>query len=352
MDNAKNKDDKINNISKQSILYEDLENKIKQLMLEKEELLLLSRQLLEEKEQEDSLQFSWAGNLGHWYWNIKTNRVTFNPLKATTLGYDINELPEKVSYQFFTDKVHPDDYQKTMNAMLEHLQGNKPVYEVEYRIRTKEGQYKWYYDRGKITKRKSDGTPLFLAGIVFDITEQKALEIELEAENKILTCLSYTDGLTQIYNHRFLMMKLNQCIQVWEVEKKPFSIAIFDIDNFKIVNDSFGHVNGDKVLQEIAQLLVSNVRVTDIVGRYGGEEFLVIYPDADLEVAMNISERVRRAIEEYQFCTGSKITVSSGVKEYGGLPQNEFIHKADKHLYYAKTNGKNCVCSEEDCTEL
>lgn len=347
-----NKDKIINHSSKQSILYEDLENRIKQLMLEKEELSLLNQQLLEEREQEDSLQFSWAGNLGHWYWNIKTNRVTFNPLKATTLGYDINELPEKVSYQFFTDKVHPDDYQKTMHAMLEHLYGNKPVYEVEYRIKTKEGQYKWYYDWGKITKRHSDGSPLFLAGIVFDITEQKALEIELESEIKILTCLSFTDGLTQIYNHRFLMVKLNQCIQVWEVEKKTFSIAIFDIDNFKKINDSFGHVNGDKVLQEIAKLLVNNVRVTDIVGRYGGEEFVVIYPDADLEVAMNISERVRRAIEEHQFSINQKVTVSGGVKEYTGLQQKEFIHKADIVMYYAKTNGKNRICSENDCILL
>lgn len=343
-----NKDKIINNSPKQSTVYEDLEKRIEQLILEKEELSLLNQQLLEEREQEDSLQFSWAGNLGHWYWNIKTNRVTFNLLKATTLGYDINELPEKVSYEFFTDKVHPDDYQKTMNAMLEHLHGNKPVYEVEYRIKTKEGKYKWYYDRGKITMRNPDGSPLFLAGIVFDITEQKALEIELESEIKVLTCLSYTDGLTQIYNHRFLMGKLNQCIQVWEVEKKPFSIAIFDVDNFKKVNDSFGHVNGDKVLQEVAELIVSNVRVTDIVGRYGGEEFVVIYPDADLEVAINISERVRRAIEEHQFSINQKITVSGGVKEYTGLQQKEFIHKADIVMYYAKTNGKNRICSDKD----
>ncbi len=83
-----------------------------QLLKRINDLEMLTQELLNEKEQETRLEYAWTGNLGHWYWNVKTNEVTFNPLKVITLGYDKNEIPEHVSYQFFTDKLHPEDYQK------------------------------------------------------------------------------------------------------------------------------------------------------------------------------------------------------------------------------------------------
>jgi PAS domain S-box-containing protein len=100
------------------------------------------------------------------------------------LGYDKSEIPEHVAYQFFTDKLHPDDYQKTMDAMIDHLHGKTAVYEVEYQIRTKDGKYRWYYDRGAITQHDDSGKPVFLAGIVFDITEKKEMQMDLEYKNK------------------------------------------------------------------------------------------------------------------------------------------------------------------------
>ena len=123
------------------------------------EIETLNKELLEEKAQENRLDFAWTGNLGHWYWNVKTNSVVFNELKVTTLGYSVEDLPQTVNYQFFTDKLHPDDYQNTMNAMIFHLQGRASVYETEYRIQAKDKSWKWYYDRGKITQRDIDGNP-------------------------------------------------------------------------------------------------------------------------------------------------------------------------------------------------
>jgi hypothetical protein len=93
----------------------------KQLIQTIEEIQILNQQLLEEKEQAVGLDFSWTCNLGHWYWNLMTNNVTFNPLKVTTLGYTEEEIPKKVDYQYFTEKLHPEDYQKTMDAMLAHI---------------------------------------------------------------------------------------------------------------------------------------------------------------------------------------------------------------------------------------
>lgn len=135
-----------------------------------EELEVLNRELLNEKEQQTKLEYAWTGNLGHWYWNFKSNTVTFNPLKVTTLDYSKEEIPEQVTYQYFTDKLHPEDYPVTMKAMKNNLTGKANVYEVEYRIKAKDGSYRWYHDLGKIAQYDNNGTPILVAGIVFDNT--------------------------------------------------------------------------------------------------------------------------------------------------------------------------------------
>lgn len=319
-------------------------NLTKEQLLERiEELEILNREILKEKEQETRLEYAWTGNLGHWYWNRKTNTVTFNPLKVTALGYDKSEIPKHVNFQFFTDKLHPDDYQKIMNIMTDHLNGKTTVYEAEYRIRTKNGKYKWYYDRGKVTKHDDNGKPLFLSGIVFDITEKKETQLELEYKNKILAEMSTIDGLTKINNHRALAEYLKANISDANRTNNPLSVAIFDIDDFKKVNDSKGHIYGDQVLIDVAANIKNSIRISDVAGRYGGEEFMVIFPNTDLETATKISERIRQAIESYSFVDGLKITISGGIKEYEREDMTELINLADKNLYKAKKNGKNQI---------
>jgi PAS domain S-box-containing protein len=160
----------------------------------KEELieLLESRDLfiesfLKEQDEGKTLRYAWTGNLGHWYWDVENNIVEFNELKVTNLGYDVSEIPENCGYEFFTDKLHPDDYEGVMQNMRDHLSGKAPVYEVEYRIRTRNNEWRWYHDRGKITQHDKNGKPLFLAGIVFDISEKKGYE---ERQNVLIQSLS------------------------------------------------------------------------------------------------------------------------------------------------------------------
>jgi diguanylate cyclase (GGDEF)-like protein/PAS domain S-box-containing protein len=308
---------------------------------------MLTRELLKEKEQETRLEYAWTGNLGHWYWNIKTNEVTFNPLKVTTLGYDKNEIPEHVTYQFFTDKLHPEDLQNAMDAMRNHLYGKSEVYEVEYRIMAKDGSFKWYYDRGRITQYDDDGKPIFLAGIVFDVTEKKEMQLELEYKNRILSEMSSIDGLTKIANHRTLTEYLK--IEMAEASRTSshLSIAIFDIDDFKKVNDSKGHVYGDQVLVDVASIMTKSIRETDFAGRYGGEEFMVIFPNTPLSVAGKISERIRKAVEDYTFVDGLKIYISGGVGQYNNETITELVNVADTRLYKAKSNGKNQVVADQ-----
>lgn len=308
-------------------------------------LEMLTQELLNEKEQETRLEYAWTGNLGHWYWNIKTNEVTFNPLKVTTLGYDKSEIPEHVTYQFFTDKLHPEDFQKAMDAMRDHLYGKADVYEIEYRIKAKDGTFKWYYDRGRITQY-DNGKPAFLAGIVFDITEKKETQLELEYKNRILSEISSIDGLTKIGNHRTLIEHLKAEITETSRTSSQLSIALFDIDDFKKVNDSKGHVYGDQVLVDIASIMKKSIRDTDFVGRYGGEEFMVIFPNTTLSVASKISDRIRQAVEDYNFVDGLRITISGGTSQYNNETITELVHSADTKLYTAKRNGKNQIVSD------
>src|SRR5690554_2228778 len=102
---------------------------------------------LKQLENDESINVKWAGNLGHWTWFLKENKVIFNDLKASTLGYNPKDIGD-VGFEFFTSKLHPDDYESVMDNMRKHLKGESSAYEVEYRIRHKDGHYLWYYDRG------------------------------------------------------------------------------------------------------------------------------------------------------------------------------------------------------------
>lgn len=317
--------------------------------LSKDELLkkvysldALNKQLLKEKEQETKLNYDWTGNLGHWYWNIQDNNVKFNHLKITTLGYTEDEIPNDVNYQFFTDKLHPEDYDKTMQAMMDHLTGKKNVYEIEYRIKCKDGRYKWYYDIGKITQYDKEGKPLLLAGIVFDITERKLLEVELEKKNKVLSEKAFIDELTKMFNFRSIKEYLYTQVNESKYKEVPLSIVIFDIDNFKKLNDTKGHMFGNDVLIKISRIIKENIRKDDIAGRFGGEEFIIILPNTDSESAANIAERIREAVEKSDFF-GIKVTISGGVNQYKGEEIGTLIEIADEKLYRAKNTGKNKI---------
>ena len=321
--------------------HEDLTRE--ELIRKIESLELLNNQLLTEREQEAALDFAWSGNLGHWYWNVADNQVTFNPLKVTTLGYGLNEVPRQVPFQFFTGLLHPDDYETAMSAMREHLQGRSVVYEVEYRIRAKDGSYLWYYDRGKVTAFDENGRPLFVAGIVFDITEKKKAQQELERQNEFLSEQMMLDSMTGVANHGAILEMLRRDLSLAQKSQGDLCIVLFDIDDFKLVNDTRGHLFGDRVLTGFAELVRTIIRSGDSFGRYGGEEFLLILPQTNKAGALRIAERIRTAVEEHRFFGDIRITVSGGLKQYGGGDAEELIEQADRNLYLAKAAGKNRI---------
>lgn len=173
---------------------------------------------------------------------------------------------------------------------------------------------------------------------------------ELKEANHQLKELIGTDGLTGLYNYRYFQGKLQEEMARAERYAKIVSLVMIDIDNFKNINDTYGHLSGDVVLRSVASLIWETSRNTDTVVRYGGEEFSVILPETDLKGAAVFAERVRKRIEEKLIAVDGitmRVTVSIGISVYdpnkSRRDKDEFILAADKALYNSKNSGKNKI---------
>lgn len=171
---------------------------------------------------------------------------------------------------------------------------------------------------------------------------------QARADKEELERLANFDLLTGLYNRQAILSKLRELINSAKRYKEDFSLSMLDIDHFKRVNDRYGHLTGDEVLEKIATLIRRNIRDTDVAGRYGGEEFIIILPQADLSSALVVNERIRSVIEnaEMKDSVGNvfAITVSLGLSSWEpGEDAHSLISRTDEALYKAKQNGRNRV---------
>ncbi len=184
---------------------------------------------------------------------------------------------------------------------------------------------------------------IFLARLRLQVKYIQTLK-QLEKKNEELLELSVTDPLTGLYNRRFVLEQLRNEIWRKKRHKKKLAVLLLDIDNFKSVNDNYGHTIGDLVLKEVAVRIKELVRKTDIVSRYGGEEFLIVLTEIDTPKLIQLSDRIRSAIEAVKFDIESlKITVSGGLCLIGEHCVDDAIAEADEKLYEAKNGGKNVI---------
>ena len=166
--------------------------------------------------------------------------------------------------------------------------------------------------------------------------------------------MSVTDQLTGLHNRRFIMARIDEALARLQRGVEPAAVMIADVDHFKHINDHWGHDSGDKVLCEIAERLKANMRAIDVSCRYGGEEFVMVMPGADLEAALLAAERLREAIENEPFALGegqgeTRISISAGVAQmHKGDSAGKVLIRADKALYDAKNAGRNQVCAAAD----
>lgn len=167
---------------------------------------------------------------------------------------------------------------------------------------------------------------------------------KLEIKNRTLLKLVNIDHLTKINNRKSIDLTLVKELRRSKKQKSELSVIIFDIDNFKKINDTYGHNVGDKVLKTLAKVVSSTIRDTDFFGRWGGEEFIIVSPQTSIENALVLAEKVRTAIASYKFDTVNRVTCSIGVARYLDEDTSEnIIHNADTALYEAKHSGKNKV---------
>jgi diguanylate cyclase (GGDEF)-like protein len=160
--------------------------------------------------------------------------------------------------------------------------------------------------------------------------------------------MTIMDGLTGIHNKRYLVEQLDRELSRATRHGRPLSMVICDIDHFKLVNDEFGHLAGDYVLKEVAQLAKSRIRPDDVIARYGGEELAIILPETDLTGGVRIADQLRKMIDDETFVFEDEyidVTISCGVAQLQpGWRAYEFVRAADMQLYEAKRAGRNCVC--------
>jgi len=200
---------------------------------------------------------------------------------------------------------------------------------------------------GKIAQRLQDGDQIQLSStIVLKFTWQHPLE---EALQRSLYHSAVRDGLTGLYNKRFLIERFEQEFAYATRHDRPLSVLVFDLDHFKAVNDNFGHAAGDAMLQAVANLVRESIRHEDVLGRFGGEEFVLLMRETLLETGIAVAERIRRDVaclvvphegQEVQVTTS--IGVSSST-EHGVESAMDLFIRADRRLYEAKEAGRNRI---------
>jgi len=238
------------------------------------------------------------------------------------------------------NSIYPDDLDYAERSLAQVLETGA-VEDREYRIISADGQLRWLSDKCFISRHAEPGQRLIVVGMAEDITEKKALEDELQR-------LASTDVLTGSSNRRHFFDSAQRAFDEARLEGSPLAFLLLDIDDFKLINDTYGHPEGDLVLQRIAETGRGALRVGDLFGRIGGEEFAVLLPGCTPEMARQIAERLQREIQRLSFSHDGKgfgVTVSQGLA--GLAPEDETLDplfaRADSAMYQAKRQGKNQI---------
>ncbi len=226
---------------------------------------------------------------------------------------------------------HPDMPNSIFKEIWETIKSNN-IWHGEIKNKRKDNTHYWV-NTTISPWFNSDGEKIGYIAVRQDISDKKIVEE-----------LSVRDHLTKLYNRIKLDEEFSKEISRAQRFQHPLSVIILDIDHFKDVNDTYGHLVGDSVLVELAKILENNIRSTDILGRWGGEEFVIICPETDSTGAENLAEKIRENIEKHSFSTVGNKTASFGVSQFISKDnEQQMIARADKALYDAKENGRNRV---------
>ncbi len=287
-------------------------------------------QELKASEQRWQLALNGAGD-GLWDWDLASGVVFRSAGWKKMLGYEESEIGNSV--EEWRELVHPDDLAAVQSALQGYLNRNSESFCCDYRLRGKDGSWRWVSDRGQAVWNES-GVAVRVAGSQMDITARKLEQEHLSLEAK-------TDALTGLWNRREFDRALEFHTRTTKDKLVGPSLCVFDFDNFKLINDTFGHASGDKVLKAFGRVLRENLRHRDICCRLGGDEFVVILPETEVTEAKVLAKRVSANFGAVRFESETGVEFraqcSFGVGEPGGV---DLLSVADGLLYAAKKQSK------------
>lgn len=260
-------------------------------------------------------------------WRAGTDTLCdyFNP---TWLRFTGKTMEDEVG-NGWTNGVHPEDFDRCVQIYLDAFH-KREAFEMEYRLLRFDGVYRWINDRG---------TPMFENGVFIGYLGS-CMDVTDKVEGQLLREMAQTDGLTKVFNRQHFEHLGNIEFSRAKRFKTPLSLVMIDIDAFKSINDNYGHLAGDHVLKVFASILKENIREFDIFARFGGDEFVLLMPNTDIDSANILISRLKDIVsnttihyDDQEF----KITASCGVSQLLNDESFEMILKAaDKHLYEKK----------------
>ena len=234
--------------------------------------------------------------------------------------------------------IHPDHLKSWLQHQHNVLESGEHE-SLDFLIITKSGLEKWI-SHYCYTVYDEDGKPMGIRSSNNDITVRKQTEEALEKAARI-------DPLTGLLNRRAFMTRIKTEITRYSRSKRSFCLLMADIDHFKRINDTYGHDSGDYILKRLSRLMIDSLRLQDVIGRWGGEEFLILLPETDINGASFAAEKLRMVIQNHEFLFHEQqlnITVSFGISVYkDAMTIDQCLKKADDNLYLAKKQGRNRV---------
>lgn len=315
-----------------------LEPKTKLLQVTAREVLALSKAPSTKKYDAELFRVAFEGaNIGMALVDLEGNLFLANSKMSEIFGYSRAELVQ----MSLSDLTVPDSDFAPVNLLKEILESGEERGGSERRFLNKEGMVLF----GDITfgvNRNTDGEPLHVVVSVRDVTENRRLEILLKQQASL-------DPLTKTLNRSSLEERARVELIRADRYHHKLSLAMLDLDHFKLVNDTYGHSIGDQVLAGFAEIGHECMRVSDLLGRWGGEEFIFVLPDTSALNAKRVSERVRTSLMEFVFPSGVRVTASIGIASYRkGEGFASLLHRADAAMYRAKETGRNKVVVDSE----
>ena len=278
-----------------------------------------------------------GSNVALWDTDLRTGRVYLGEAWARII--DAPPRDTVATTAELLALVHPADVELVRRASLEVMKGQRPLYAVEHRVKSRNGEWRWILSRGRVTERDpASGRALRMIGTNLDITERRRAEEAMQS-------IAETDALTGLANRRMLGDRLRVALARNRRSGMESAVLFLDIDRFKDINDTLGHPAGDAVLAEMAARLRGCVRASDTVARFGGDEFVLLLEDLrERHNAVRITEKVLEEARRPVRVGGTEVlvTVSVGLAySDGGSTDEDLLRRADAALYEAKATGRN-----------